>query len=115
MLQLQTSLTDDGWGGYGFLSNISMYFLAIAPNMSIEAANASIQPWTEYLQSPSISSVAEIYPVPSWYEWYIIQYNTSGQNGVNEMITTRLLSRDTIANQSTEVAEILVDCEGVFG
>ena len=114
MLQPQTNLTDDGWGGYGGFRNLTMNFLAIVPNMSTEAANASIQPWTEYLQSQGISSVTEMYLVPSWYEWYISQFNTSGQNGVDEMITTRLLSRDTIANQSKEVAEILVDCEGSF-
>jgi len=112
MLQLQTNLTDDGWGGYGSLSNLTMNFLAIAPNMSIEAANASIQPWTEYLQSPGISSVAEMSPIPSWYEWYMGQFNISGGTGVDVLIATRLLSRDTTANQSVEVAEILVDCEG---
>jgi len=52
--------------------------------------------------------------VPSWYEWYISKFNTSGQNGVDEMITSRLLSRDTIANQFMEVAEILVHCGGAF-
>ena len=114
MLQLQTNLTDDGWGGYGFLSNTSMSFFAIAPNMSTEAANASIQPWTEYWQSQGISSMTELYSVPSWYEWYTSIFNTSGQNGVNGMATNRLLSRDTVANQSKEVAEILIDCEGEF-
>ena len=114
MLQLQTNLTDDGWGGYGFLSNTSMSFFAIAPNMSTEAANASIQPWTEYWQSQGISSMTELYLVPSWYEWYTSMFNTSGQDGVNGMVTNRLLSRDTVANQSKEVAEILIGCEGGF-
>ena len=91
-----------------------MYFFAIAPNMSTEAANASIQPWTEYWQSQGISSMTELYSVPSWYEWYTSIFNTSGQNGVNGMATNRLLSRDTVANQSKEVAEILIDCEGEF-
>ncbi|KIM51123.1 hypothetical protein SCLCIDRAFT_683329 [Scleroderma citrinum Foug A] len=114
MLQLQTNLTDDGWGGYGYLSNISMSFVAIAPNMSTEAANTSIQPWTEYVQSQDISSVAEILPIPSWYEWYSGLFNTSGGNGLNLMITTRLLSRNTTANQSKEIAELLIDCGGQF-
>ena len=117
MLQFQTNLTDDGWGGYGGLTNTSIGFFAIAPNMSAEAANASTQPWIEYassLQSQGVSSVAEIYLVPSWYELYTSIYNTSGGNGVDQMITSRLLSRDTIANRSRDVAEILVDCEAAF-
>ena len=114
MLQLQANLTDDGWGGFGYLSNISMSFVAIAPNMSTEAANASIQPWTEYVQSQDISSVAEILPIPSWYEWYSGLFNTSGGNGLNLMITTRLLSRNTTANKFKEIAELLIDCGGQF-
>jgi len=117
MLQFQTNLTDDGWGGYGALSNTSISLFTIVPNMSTETANASTQPWTEYassLRSQGVSSIAELYAIPSWYELYTSIYNTSGQNGVNQMLTSRLLSRDTIANRSRDVAEILTDCEAGF-
>ncbi|KAL4064183.1 hypothetical protein V8B97DRAFT_2105927 [Scleroderma yunnanense] len=117
MLQFRTNFSDDGWGGYGALSNTSMYFYNIAPNMSTEAANASTQPWTDYassLQSQGVSSVAQIYSFPSWYEWYTYLFNTSGQDGENLMMTSRLLSRDTVASQAKDVAEILFDCQATF-
>lgn len=117
MLQFQTNLTDDGWGGYAIMNNTSMYFFIIAPNMSTEAANASTQTWTDYasgLQSQGVTSLAQIYPVPSWYEWYTTIFSAPGQNGGNTMLTSRLLSRDTLANQYEDVAEILVDCQGSF-
>jgi len=117
MLQFQTNLTDDGWGGYALTNNASMYFFAIAPNMSTEAANASTQSLTDYasgLQSQGVTSSAQIYPLPSWYEWYTTIFSTPGQNGGNTMMTSRLLSRDTLANQYEDVAEILADCQGSF-
>ena len=114
MLQLQRNLTDNGWGGYGNLTNLTMNFLAIAPNVSAEAANATLQPWTEYLQSQGISATAGVFQFPSFYAWYKSQFTNARENGANVLITSRLLSRDTIANQSKDVAEILVDCEGSF-
>ncbi|KAL4062009.1 hypothetical protein J3A83DRAFT_4178849 [Scleroderma citrinum] len=115
MLQFQTNLTDDGWGGYAGINNTSVTFGIISPNMSTEAANASTQPWTDYAASlEGVSSFAQIYTFASWYEWYMTLFNTPGQNGVNLVITSRLLSRDTLANQSKDVAEILVNCQGGF-
>ena len=114
MLRFQPNLTDAGWGGDGAINNSSMYFFAIAPNMSTEAANISTQPFTDYafsLQSQGVSSSAQIYPIASWYDWYLLNYGAPGQNGVNMMITSRLLSRDTLTNRSEDIAEILVNCQ----
>ena len=115
MLQFQPNLTDAGWGGYGAINNTGMYFIAIAPNMSTEAANISTQPFTDYassLQLQGVSSTAQIYLIPSWYEWYRLIFGAPGQNGANLMLTYRLLSRDTLANRSEDIAEILVNCQG---
>ncbi|KAL4066264.1 hypothetical protein V8B97DRAFT_1981587 [Scleroderma yunnanense] len=115
MLQFQTNFTDDGWGGYAGMSDTSVLFGIISPNMSTEAANASTQPWTDYAASlQGVSLFAQIHTFASWYEWYMTFFNTPGQNGGNLMITSRLLSRDTLANQSKHVAEILVNCQGTF-
>ena len=118
MLQFQPNLTDAGWGGYGAMdTTTSMYFFAIAPNMSTEAANISTQPFTDYassLKSQGVSSAAQIYSTSSWYQWYQSIFGAPGQNGVNLMITSRLLSRDTVANRSEDIAEILVNCQGSF-
>ncbi|KAI6144188.1 hypothetical protein BKA82DRAFT_4175263, partial [Pisolithus tinctorius] len=76
MLRLQPNLTDDGWSGYGFLENATLTFIA----------NAKV----------------EINPFDTWYAWYtwFKQYfSTGGEDGTNMMITSRLLSRDTLANQ----------------
>ena len=41
-------------------------------------------------------------------------YNTSSGGGGNVMTTSRLLSRDTLAKRSQDVAEILIDCQTSF-
>ena len=117
LFQFQPNLTDAGWGGYGGMVESSLFFVAVAPQMSTEAANISTQPLTNYassLQSQGVSSVVQLTAVPSWYEWYKLLFDAPGQNGGNLMITSRLFSRDTLAYRSEDVAEIFVDCQGSF-
>ncbi|KAI5993065.1 hypothetical protein F5J12DRAFT_907354 [Pisolithus orientalis] len=117
VLRLQPNLTDEGWGGYGSFGNNSMYFFGINPNLSTAAANMSTQPLTDYLLGlgvKGVSSVAGTYSFDSWYEWYTYAFGNAGQNGVNIMFTSRFLSRDTLANRYSDVAEILYDCQASF-
>lgn len=117
VLRLQPNLTDEGWGGYGSFGNDSMSFFGINPNLSTAAANMSTQPLTDYLLGlgvKGVSSVAGTYAFDSWYEWYTYAFGNAGQNGVNLMFTSRFLSRDTLANRYSDVAEILYDCQASF-
>ncbi|KAI6038830.1 hypothetical protein EDC04DRAFT_2569206 [Pisolithus marmoratus] len=117
MLRLQPNLTDDGWGGYGQFGNDTVAFGCLHPNISTAAANTSMQPLTDYLLSfdaEVVSSVVEIDTFDSWYEWYTYLYGQPGQNGANTMFTARLLSRDTLANRYSDIAEILYDCQAQF-
>ncbi|KAI6008074.1 hypothetical protein EDC04DRAFT_901990 [Pisolithus marmoratus] len=113
MLRLQPNLTDDGWGGYGSFGHNNMTFISVNFNMSTAAANNSIQPLTDYLRSlKGVSSVARTHTYNSWYELYSYYFNaTSGSAGGNIMLSSRLLSRDTLANRSAEVADLLYDCQ----
>ena len=114
-LQFQTNLTDDGWAAYGSLGNGTIGFFAVVPNMTAGAANASTQAWTDYAAtSQNVSSEASIQTYPSYYEFSMSLFNTSGGLGGNAMMGSRLLSRDTLAKRSQDVAEILVDCEASF-
>ena len=65
-LQFQTNLTDDGWAGYGSLFNATIDFMAVVPNMTADAANASTQAWTDYAAtSQNVSSEVLIQTYPS--------------------------------------------------
>ncbi|KAF9222133.1 FAD-binding domain-containing protein [Gyrodon lividus] len=117
LIHSQTQFTDDGWGGYGVMTNQSMYFFYIAPNMTNETATATTQAWTDYalsLELWGVTSTATIYAIPSWYEFYEVVFGGGVQNGGNLIISSRLLSRDTVANKYKEVAQVLVDCNASF-
>ncbi|KIJ13625.1 hypothetical protein PAXINDRAFT_116940 [Paxillus involutus ATCC 200175] len=117
LLHSQTQFTDDGWGGYGQMTNQSMYFYYVAPNMTNETATATTQAWTHYalsLEPWGVTSTITMYSVPSWYQLYAGANSTGVQNGANLMFTSRLLSQDTVANKYKEVAQVLIDCGASF-
>ncbi|KAI5994876.1 hypothetical protein EDC04DRAFT_3148028 [Pisolithus marmoratus] len=120
MLRLLPNLTDDGWVGYGQLTNTSVTFMGVNPGISTVTGNASMQPLTDYLlslESKGVSSAAVITPFDTWYAWFTWvkqSASTTGEDGANMMITSRLLSRDTLVNQYADVAEILYDCQATF-
>ncbi|KAI5994875.1 hypothetical protein EDC04DRAFT_2613108 [Pisolithus marmoratus] len=117
MLRLLPNLADDGWAGYGWLQNTSVTFISVNPSISIAAANTSMQALTNYLlslESNGVSLAVAITPFDTWYAWFAwfgqLLGTTSGE-GANMMITSRLLSRDTLVNQYADVAEVLYDCQ----
>ena len=117
LLRYQTQFTDDGWGGFGTISGEGLNFTYYAPNMTNETAMATTQAWHNYTASLApfgVISAEQTYYYPSWYELYESLYSSGIQNGFNLMMTSRLLSRDTVANNYAEVAEVLVNCSAVF-
>jgi hypothetical protein len=118
LLRFQTQFTDDGWGGYGTISGQELRFFYFAPNMTNETAMATTQAWHNYTTSLApfgvVLAAEQTYYYPSWYELYQTIYSNGGQNGGNLMITSRLLSRDTVANNYAEVAEVLLNCSASF-
>ncbi|KAH7886480.1 hypothetical protein F5I97DRAFT_1829115 [Phlebopus sp. FC_14] len=120
LMHSQIQFTDDGWGGYGAMSNSSLYFILVGPNMSAEAANAGTRAWTEYAQSLEqygVSSEAGIVGYPSWYDWYMSLpsfFSAGASDGLNIMFTSRLLSRDTLENKYKNVTKMLLDCGASF-
>jgi hypothetical protein len=117
LLYSQTQFTDDGWGGYGSMTNQSVSFLYTAPNMTNETATATTQAWSDYLLSLEpwgVTSTTTTYSFPSWYDFYQALISATFLDGANMMITSRLLSRNTVAKKSKEVANALIDCDAGF-
>ena len=111
-LQFQTNFTDDGWAAYVTFSNTTINTMVVMPNMTIDAVNASMQAWTDYaasFQLHNVSSGALIQTYPSFYEYYTAT-GTSFTVGINTMLSSRLLSRDTLAKRSQDIAEIITNC-----
>ena len=118
LLRYQTQFTDDGWGGYGAISDQQLNFFYFGPNMTNETATATTQAWHNFTASLApfgVVSAEQTSYSPSWYGLYQAVLSPAVLlNGVNVMITSRLLSRDTVANKYAEVAEILISCGAGF-
>ncbi|KAF8838009.1 FAD-binding domain-containing protein [Paxillus ammoniavirescens] len=117
-LHSQTQFTDDGWGGYGSMNNQTLFFFFVAPNMTRETANATTQAFTNYahsLEPYGVSSTAILLSVPSWYDFFEEVFATVASGGANTMVTSRLLSRDSVATRYAAIAEVLINCRAIFG
>ncbi|KAF8430460.1 hypothetical protein L210DRAFT_3706065 [Boletus edulis BED1] len=117
LLRFQTQFTDDGWGGYGFISAQQISFFIFGPNMTNETAMTSTQAWHNFSASLTqfgVVSTDKLYHAPSWYTLYQLIFSGGVENGQNVMITNRLLSRNSVATKYVELAEILVNCTASF-
>ncbi|KAF8835607.1 FAD-binding domain-containing protein [Paxillus ammoniavirescens] len=117
LLRSQPQSTDDGWSGYGSISNQTLSFLYIAPNMTNETATVTTQAWTDYalsLEPWGVTSEAVMSSSSSFYELFEPFFSTGPSGGVNTMFSSRLLSRDTLANKYKEVGQVLIDCGATF-
>ncbi|KAF8838540.1 FAD-binding domain-containing protein [Paxillus ammoniavirescens] len=113
-LRSQTQFTDDGWGGYGKIDNQTLTLYYVVPNTTSETANATTQAWTDYalsLETWGVTTSAILSPVPSWYDFFQEVFPIV-LAGANEMVTSRLLSRDTVATEYAAIAEVLIACGG---
>lgn len=118
LLRYQTQFTDDGWGGYGGISNQQVTFGYMGPNMTNETVATTTQAWLNFTQSLApygVVSTNETFYYSSVYDLlYQIMFSGAAQDGGYLTFSSRLLSRDTVANNYSQVAQVLVDCSGGF-
>ena len=116
-LRYQTQITDAGWGGYGGVTNQGISFSYFAPNMTNETVTATTQPWVNYVQSLAPYGVVSSSQTTSdsWDDLiYKILYTSNVGGGGYVIVTSRLLSRDTVARNSSQVVQVLIDCSAGF-
>ncbi|OJA14644.1 hypothetical protein AZE42_02660, partial [Rhizopogon vesiculosus] len=116
LLRITPQLSDAGWAGSGGVSNDSMYFFYIAPNVSATVANASVQPYFQYAANMTgvISQQTYVLQYPSWYSWYAQFYTNGTQNGANVLIGSRLLTRDVLETKYQEISDIMFPLGSVW-
>ncbi|KAF8834784.1 FAD-binding domain-containing protein [Paxillus ammoniavirescens] len=117
LLRSQPQFTDDGWGGYGSMNNQTLSFEFVAPNMTNETAIATTQAWTNYalsLEPWGVTSGTIMSSYTSFYDFYEPLFSTGPSDGANIMFSSRLLSRDTLANKYKGVAQALLECSASF-
>jgi hypothetical protein len=108
-IKVHPNFSDAGWGGYIFLSNSSFTSILAIPNISWADANATFLPFAQYVGDATNGSVvAKTIPFPSFYEFYLTFFNTSGQVGTNVELASRLLPRCLAETDPAKAAEIIL-------
>ncbi|KAI0370333.1 FAD-binding domain-containing protein [Pilatotrama ljubarskyi] len=121
LVRITPTLEDGSWGGYVFTSTsngtFDFTFIAIVPNVTWAQANATMNPYLDYVQGlaanasaedPLIISKASTEPFPSFYDWYLASIPTEGQVGGNIEIGSWLLPRTVVEGDHEKVSDTLM-------
>ncbi|PSS36768.1 hypothetical protein PHLCEN_2v1399 [Hermanssonia centrifuga] len=125
-VRVTPALSDGGWAGYATIvpgpptNAPSLRFFYIAPDISWEVANATLNLFFAFAQNLSAHSsvenggalsidVATSFPVDSFYSLYeLIFTNETGQVGAPVEIASRLLPRKLIEDDYHKVADTIL-------
>ncbi|CDO70884.1 hypothetical protein BN946_scf184804.g16 [Trametes cinnabarina] len=122
LVRITPTLTDAGWGGYNLVQptngNTSFTLVLILPNVSWAEANATINPYLDYVRAlvstssiddPLTISDASTIPFSSFYAWYDTLFSGSGGVGGNIALGSWLLPRDCLERDYEAVSETLIN------
>ena len=128
LVRTSSWLTDAGWGGYAGLlppllsgdAKFRFYLLALVPNTTWAAANATIGPYLDHVRALAEGSEGELTleraftaPFPSFWAMYGSLMPRTGQVGHNLEIASWLLPRRVLDEDPERVASTLMGISGV--
>ncbi|KAM5530100.1 hypothetical protein V8D89_016241 [Ganoderma adspersum] len=132
LVRISTNLTDEGWGGYAQFTpsvNVTRLVLGVlVPNVSLDTANRTIQPYFTFVQSLATQSDATnnlddrlvierlgIKQYPSFWELYrsVVPASGAGLVGYNLEIGSWLMPRTTLEENYAQVADTLITTPGL--
>lgn len=125
-VRITTKLTDATWGGYASVSptdtSIDFNIAAIVPNVSWEQANATMNPYLDFVKevvanSTTTGNASDVLtlststtlPFASWYDWYSSIFSDSNATGVgvNIEVGSWLIPRDMLEGDTEHVIDTL--------
>ena len=127
LVRITPRLEEAGWGGYfTFEPSESGTLVAnlffINPNITLDNANATVNPYLEYVQALAANSTqtgnatdvlnvekVALVQFPTWYDWYhSIFGDLPGDTGVNNEVGSWLVPLDALETRPEEVAHTLL-------
>jgi FAD/FMN-containing dehydrogenase len=116
-VRIHPALSDAGFAGYGAISNTSLGWFYLAPNVSVSAANKSVEPFFEYAQNLTSEgldvTVAMTTSYESFYAWYQSFIASGDQDGNIAELASRLVPRDLFEGDYRQLADALFDINGI--
>lgn len=105
-LKLLPAVTDEGYTGYGALTDGFAAFL-LRPNTTVESFNQTFAQFFPLAQSPGVSGVVAAYP-SSW-DGYVETFLRDPNIGTNIQDTSRLLTTDVLQDKVEDLAQFIFD------
>ncbi|EIW73783.1 hypothetical protein CONPUDRAFT_160716 [Coniophora puteana RWD-64-598 SS2] len=109
------SLADDGWDGYGGVSNSTLWFMYISPNVAWSEANQTWDPFFARASNAGLEvTTAQTTYHPSFLSFHDAFFSKStGQNGFNVIIGSRLIPKETYEENYEEFANAMLRIPGM--
>ena len=114
-VKIHPSLADQQWGGYSVLSPEGLRFFYVAPNVSLADANLTFNPFIASARSQIPDLEVEIVPFDSFYSFFIALFTNGTQVGDASELGSRLIPRDVMENNPSQVAESMLAIDGGMG
>ncbi|EIW73969.1 FAD-binding domain-containing protein [Coniophora puteana RWD-64-598 SS2] len=113
------ALADAGWGGYGHVANDTLQFFYMSPRASWAEANATWAPLFERVYNLSAAGALHVggaFTVAhdDFYALYEQAFpDAEGENGGNVIMGSRLIPREVVERNNTEIARAVFDTPGM--
>ncbi|KAF9458244.1 hypothetical protein BDZ94DRAFT_1174028 [Collybia nuda] len=110
-VRILPSLADStGWGGYAFLSRNELSLLLVAPNITVDDADATLEPFFTFTKSVTVGGVVQHNTThfDSFYSWYSATFSTDGETGTNVELGSRLIPRNLAEHNPETVADAML-------
>ena len=111
--KIHPSLADQHWGSPSFLSPEGLQFFYVAPNVALADANLTINPFVTSARSRIPDLEVEIVLFDSFYSFFIALFTNGTQVGDASEIGSRLIPRDMMENNPSQVAESMLAIGGM--
>ena len=106
IFRLTPSFVEQGYGGYGIISNDSILLFTMSPNVTMEQTNATFLPFFEFAYSlPGISGDTSTIMYPDLYSYYELYFSDRpGLVGLPTEMSSWLLPKDLFENDPADLA-----------
>lgn len=111
-VKIHPALADNHWGGYSFLSEESLQFFYVAPNVSKSVAESTIQPFLSDARTMIPDLQTQSTSFDSFYAFFVALFSTGSQVGSASELGSRLIPRNQMENNPSEVAEAMLSIRG---
>ncbi|CAF3380876.1 unnamed protein product [Rotaria socialis] len=110
-IRLITTLADDGWSGYFYISDTNISTTLVCPNSNITKVNETFDKFLNNNTDLQIIHPSAL-SFPSFYEFFYNVFTQYNPAGINVLLGSRLIPESIVRNQPDQLAKIFNQIKG---